>query len=207
MALAPVLSTLRQRLPLARRTWRELDGERPAADARQAAVLVALTNVHEPEVLLGRRATHLPLHPGEIAFAGGKREPADDSPWVTALREAREEVAMPGHVVAPIGELAPLFTRTGFEVFPCVAVIPPGLDYSVDPAEFDSVFQSPLSMFADRSIFRLETMSDGTRERRVPHYQVGRDNVWGVTAAILAQLANVAYDAGLDLERNWAAKP
>lgn len=208
MALQDILRTLQEQLPLARRPWRELDAERRGADeAPQAAVLVALTNLPEPEVLLGRRATHLPLHPGEIAFAGGKREAGDDSPWATALREAEEEVAMPGDAVAPLGELEPLFTRTGFEVFPCVAMIPPGLAYAVDPAEFDSVFHAPLRVFADRSIFRLETMSDGVRERRVPHYQVGDDNVWGVTAAILAQLANVAYDAGLDLERNWTVKP
>jgi hypothetical protein len=33
----------------------------------------------------------------------------------------------------------------------------------------------------------------------VPHYQINDDNVWGVTAAVLAQLANIALDAGLDL--------
>ena len=31
-------------------------------------------------------------------------------------------------------------------------------------------------------------------------HPLGDDNVWGVTAAILAQLANLAYDAGLDLQ-------
>ena len=41
----------------------------------------------------------------------------------------------------------------------------------------------------------------------VPHYQIGADNIWGVTAAVLAQLANVAYDAGLDLQRDWTVKP
>ena len=54
---------------------------------------------------------------------------------------------------------------------------------------------------------RLETMFDGEHTRRVPHYQLGDDNVWGVTAAVLAQLANVAYDAGFDLQRNWKEKP
>ena len=45
------------------------------------------------------------------------------------------------------------------------------------------------------------------RERRVPHYQMEDDNIWGVTAAVLAMLANLAYDAGLDLERDWKIKP
>jgi hypothetical protein len=77
----------------------------------------------------------------------------------------------------------------------------------VDPGEFDSVFMPPLQTFADPELFRLETMWDGEHTRRVPHYQLGEDNVWGVTAAILAQLANLAYDAGFDLQRNWKEKP
>ena len=41
----------------------------------------------------------------------------------------------------------------------------------------------------------------------MPHYQMEDDNIWGVTAAVLAMLANLAYDAGLDLERDWKIKP
>jgi 8-oxo-dGTP pyrophosphatase MutT (NUDIX family) len=168
---------------------------------------VALTEEAEPRVLLGRRAMHLPLHPGEIAFAGGKRELEDLSPWETATREAMEEVGLPLGMIQPLGELEPLMTRTGFEVFPCVASVPAAPDLVVDPGEFDSVFFAPLAVFGDPAIFRLETMSYGSESRRVPHYQVGQDNVWGVTAAILALLANVAYDAGLDLQRDWKQQP
>ena len=193
---------LESELPLADRAW---DG--PMGQRREAAVLVALTAESSPQVILGRRAMHLPLHPGEVAFPGGKREPEDDTPWVTALREAMEEVGLEEGLVHRLGELAPLITRTGFEVYPCVARVPDTVDMVVDPAEFDSVFLLPLEVFADREIFRLESMSDGKRTRMVPHYQVGSDNIWGVTAAVLAQLANVAYDAGLELQRNWTIEP
>ncbi len=157
--------------------------------------------------MLGRRAQHLPLHPGEIAFPGGKREAEDVTPWATARRESLEEVGLAAELIRPLGELQPLITRTGFEVHPCVAQVPGELELVVDPAEFDSVFLSPLETYADRALFRLEEMSDGERTRMVPHYQVGSDNVWGVTAAILAQLSNVAYDAGLDLQRDWQVRP
>ena len=88
-----------------------------------------------------------------------------------------------------------------------MARVPCGLDLVVDPSEFDSVFMQRLEIFADRNLFRLEAMSDGSRTRMVPHYQVGDDNIWGVTAAVLAQLANLAFDAGLDLKRNWTVAP
>lgn len=197
---AGVLQRLESKLPLYQDPWvRPLDNEQWP----QAAVLVALTEEAEPGVLLGRRAMHLPLHPGEIAFAGGKREAEDYSPWETANREAMEEVGLPANCIQPLGELEPLVTRTGFEVFPCVASVPAAPQLVVDAAEFDSVFFTPLSVFANPGLFRLETMSDGKRARKVPHYQIGQDNVWGVTATILVLLANVAYDAGFDLQRDW----
>ena len=199
-----VFGRLASGLPLHVRDW----GVAGAVDqVPQAAVLVALTDGPRPEVILGRRAMHLLLHPGEVAFPGGKREQEDVSPWMTATREALEEVGLGEELVSPLGELSPLITRTGFEVHPCVARVPAELALVVDPGEFSSVFQLPLATFADTGLFRLEELLDGQRTRKVPHYQVGDDNIWGVTAAVLAQLANVAYDAGLDLQRNWKLKP
>jgi 8-oxo-dGTP pyrophosphatase MutT (NUDIX family) len=199
-----ILQRVETRLPLEKNRWERSLGE---AQWPQAAVLVALTAEAEPRVLLGRRAMHLPLHPGEIAFAGGKREPEDYSPWQTAERETMEEVGLSADLIEPLGELEPLITRTGFEVFPCIARVPAAPALVVNREEFDSVFFVSLSAFADPELFRLETMTYGSSARRVPHYQMGGDNVWGVTAAILALLANVAYDAGFDLERNWNQQP
>lgn len=199
-----VLQRLDMRLPLDGLEW---DTARGDASLPEAAVLVALTDEREPRVVLGRRTQQMKHHPGEIAFPGGKREPGDLTPWATAKREAMEEVGLPAGEVHPLGELQPLVTRTNFEVHPCIARVPDDLEFVVDPREFDSVFTRPLSVFADRKIFRLETYDIDGRKRKAPHYQVGDDDVWGVTAAILAMLANLAYDAGLDLERDWNRKP
>lgn len=199
-----ILQRIETALPLHEHDWNSPMGQ---GEWPQAAVLVALTEEAEPRVLLGRRAMHLTFHPGEIAFAGGKRDLSDVSPWQTARREAMEEVGLPTGLIHPLGELDPLLTRTGFEVHPCVARIPTAPHLVVDPGEFDSVFFAPLAVFADAAKFRLETMSDGRHTRKVPHYQLGGDNVWGVTAAILVLLVNVAYDAGLDLQRDWKQAP
>lgn len=199
-----IIQRIESGLPLHENAWDSPMGE---GQWPQAAVLVALTEEAEPRVLLGRRAMHLSLHPGEIAFAGGKREPTDVSPWHTAQRETMEEVGLPERAIRPLGELEPMITRTGFEVFPCIAAVPRAPELVVDPGEFDSVLFTSLSVFADAELFRMETMSDGKRARKVPHYQVGKENVWGVTAAILVQLANVAYDAGFDLQRDWKQEP
>ncbi|NQX89933.1 MAG: CoA pyrophosphatase [Halioglobus sp.] len=184
--------------------WASTMGE---AEHPQAAVLVALTEELEPRVLLGRRAAHLSLHPGEVAFVGGKRETVDGSPWDTATREAMEEVGLPQQSLHSLGELPPLLTRTGFEVYPCMASVQAAPELEVDRGEFDSVFFVPLVRFSDEGLYRLEVMHDGECARKVPHYQLGEDSIWGVTAAILVLLVNVAYDAGLDLERRWKQTP
>ena len=158
---ARLLQRLQAALPLECPAW---DGS-----GLQAGVLVALTDETEPRVLLGRRALHLPLHPGEVAFPGGKRESADRGPWDTALREAEEEVCCLPDRVRRVGELAPLVTRSGFTIHPCVAVIPADLPLRADPSEVAE-----------------------------PHFRLHRDTVWGTTARVLLSLVNLGLQAELD---------
>ena len=50
----------------------------------------------EARVVLTKRPEHLPSHQGEIAFPGGKIDPAvDASAADAALREAEEEIGLP----------------------------------------------------------------------------------------------------------------
>ncbi|MFT6051126.1 MAG: 8-oxo-dGTP pyrophosphatase MutT (NUDIX family) [Halioglobus sp.] len=187
-----IAKRLQEHLPLAQLPWR--------GSGLQAGVLVAITDEREPNVILGRRAAHLRLHPGEIAFPGGKREVEDATPWATALREAHEEIGLQPELVTPLGELPPLYTRTHFQVHPCVALVPETFDRVVDPEELDSVFFTPLATLASGRHYHLEKMQDNGVTRWVPHYQINGDNIWGVTAQILVQVVNLALGANLELD-------
>src|SRR6478609_10739370 len=61
---------------------------------RPAAVLVPVVDHAEPTVLLTQRAQHLPNHPGQISFPGGKIEASDQTPLGAALRETEEEIGL-----------------------------------------------------------------------------------------------------------------
>lgn len=191
-ASARLFQRLQAALPLRDPVW---DG-----GGRQAGVLVALTDEAEPRVLLGRRALHLSLHPGEVAFPGGKREPGDRGPWATALREAEEEVCCLPDRVRPLGELAPLITRSGFTIHPCVAVIPPDLPLRADPNEVAELLLLPLQQFANPCGWHVRNLPDPADERpvRVPHFHLSRDTVWGTSARVLLMLVNLGLEAGLD---------
>src|SRR6185312_9185899 len=72
---------------------------------RPAAVLVPVVDRAEPTVLLTQRAQHLPNHPGQISFPGGKIEKSDADPMAAALRETEEEIGLDRAHAEPLGYL------------------------------------------------------------------------------------------------------
>lgn len=68
--------------------------ERPTRHTRQAAVLIPIVNRPQPTLLLTQRAADMRKHPGQVAFPGGARDKQDTSLYITALREAQEEIGL-----------------------------------------------------------------------------------------------------------------
>ncbi len=179
-----------------------VDGSLP-----QSAVLVLIDNLgSEPRVLLTRRAQHLRLHAGEVAFPGGQCDPGDPHPWATALREAEEEVAVSPDLVEFLGFMTPLVTRTGIQVTPCVGRLRSATPYVPNRDELDCIFEAPLAFFAQADNLQLDEFIYGERVRGVPRYEYEDFTIWGITAAILARLVNLALNAGLDLEDYWKGR-
>jgi 8-oxo-dGTP pyrophosphatase MutT (NUDIX family) len=170
-------------------------------------VLVPLREAAEDtRVVLAKRAGHLRLHAGEIAFPGGKCEAQDHSVWDTALREAMEETGLPPEAAEPLGALRPLVTRSGIEVTPCVARLDPAVQLTPNPEELDLLFEVPVAFFADRQKLEFEPFEYGGRQRLVPCYQWRTHRIWGVTAAMLVMLVNAGFDAGIKLDAYWRGR-
>jgi 8-oxo-dGTP pyrophosphatase MutT (NUDIX family) len=164
----------------------------PSAALRPAAVLVPLIE-HEGgwSVLLTQRTAHLSAHAGQISFPGGRIEAADTDAVAAALRETEEEVGLARDHVSVIGRLDTYVTGTGFEITPIVGVIAPPYQLTIDPYEVAEAFEVPLSYVLDpRNHNRTERESAGrTRVFFVLPYE-GR-NIWGATAGMLVNLAEV----------------
>lgn len=162
----------------------------PAEKAlRQAAVLVPLVErAHGPQVLLTRRTEVLRYHPGQIAFPGGRIEPADPDPVAAALREAREEVGLAESASSPLGYLDPFVTITGFHVFPVVARVAGDFVAAPDPSEVAEAFEVPLGWLLDPANARSVDIEFQGRPRRVLEFQHGGYRIWGATAAMLVNL-------------------
>jgi 8-oxo-dGTP pyrophosphatase MutT (NUDIX family) len=164
----------------------------PSAALRPAAVLVPLIDHQDGmTVLLTQRTAHLSAHAGQIAFPGGRIEEADADAVAAALRETEEEVGLPREHVAVIGRLDTYVTGTGFEITPIVGIVTPSYTLTIDPYEVAEAFEVPLAYILDkRNHNRQERESAGrTRVFFVLPYE-GR-NIWGATAGMLVNLAEV----------------
>ena len=167
--------------------------EPPPPPLKPAAVLVPIVEHADAlTVLLTKRTDHLADHAGQVSFPGGRIEPEDPDPERAALREAHEEVGLPADRVELVGRLDIYRTRTGFEVVPVVGLVRPPLDdLKPDPYEVAEVFEVPLSFILDPINHELHTreLRGMTRTFYVLPYQ-GR-NIWGATAGMLVNLAQV----------------
>jgi 8-oxo-dGTP pyrophosphatase MutT (NUDIX family) len=164
----------------------------PSAALRPAAVLVPL--IDHPDgmtVLLTQRTAHLSAHAGQISFPGGRIEAQDADEIAAALRETEEEVGLPRELISVIGRLDTYVTGTGFEITPIVGIVTPRYTLAIDPNEVAEAFEVPLSYVLDPSNHnRTERESAGrTRVFFVLPYE-GR-NIWGATAGMLVNLAEV----------------
>lgn len=158
-------------------------------DYRDAAVLIPVI-AREPEatVLLTVRTAHLAAHAGQIAFPGGKVEPADGSPAAAAIREAEEEVGLEPGLVDPLGYADPYLTRTGYRIYPVLGRVDPHLNLTLNRNEVDDAFEVPLAF-----LMTPENHRQGSREllgRPRTFYEMPFEGryIWGITAGIIRGL-------------------
>jgi len=160
---------------------------------RPAAVLVPVVDHAEPTVLLTQRAQHLPDHAGQVSFPGGKIEAADANPLESALREAREEIGLDRHVVAPIGYLDLYMTTLGYRIVPVIARVKPGFSLTLNTAEVDATFEVPLGFLMDQANVQRHSREWQGMTRHYYAITFGERYIWGVTAGILRNLYDRIY--------------
>ncbi|MEO1575322.1 MAG: CoA pyrophosphatase [Pseudomonadota bacterium] len=152
----------------------------------EAAVLCALVpGTRGLEVVLTRRVESLRHHAGQVSFPGGRADEGDADAEATALREAHEEIGLPGDAVTPLGRLNELPTITGFRVTPVVGLVHREVPLVANPDEVATVFRVPLDwLFDERNV---TTTQREFRGHTVDIYRFDwRDEViWGATAAMI----------------------
>jgi 8-oxo-dGTP pyrophosphatase MutT (NUDIX family) len=160
---------------------------------KPAAVLIPVVEREEPMVLLTQRTAHLPQHPGQIAFPGGKIDAGDASPLAAALREADEEIGLAGNVIDPIGYLDVYMTTLGFRIVPVVARVTPDFALTLNPDEVDNAFEVPLSFVMELTNHQTHSREWQGMTRTFYAIPFGERYIWGVTAGIFRNLYERIY--------------
>ncbi len=165
-----------------------------------AAVLVPLVLREDgPFVLLTQRTAHLAHHAGQISFPGGRMEAEDDNPIATALRETEEEIGLDRRHVEVAGDLDPYVTITGFRVIPVVGLISPPFSLTPDSFEVAEIFEVPLPFLLDRRNHHRHHRLTADGQKRY-YYAIPYQEryIWGATAAMLVNLAEILHPGGHD---------
>lgn len=170
------------------------DGHRfhPEKALRPAAVLIPV--VHRPEaglsVLFTRRTAHLRNHGGQISFPGGRAEPDDGSPAVTALRETEEEIGLARSHVEVLGTLSEYVTVTAYRVTPVVGLVTGLFELSPDGSEVAEVFEVPLAHLLDPTNHQRNTVLQNSWQREYYAVPYGEYYIWGATAGMVMNFYN-----------------
>lgn len=164
------------------------------AERRDAAVLVPVV-VREPElgVILTVRTEHLPNHPGQIAFPGGKVDEGDAGAIGAALREAEEEAGLARAFVEPLGFLDGYLTRTAYHIVPVVALVKPGFTLTPAPSEVSAVFEVPLRFLMSVENHARHSLNWKGAERFFYAMPYGERYIWGATAGMIRNLYDRLY--------------
>lgn len=160
---------------------------------RPAAVLVPIVEHQEPTVLLTQRAQHLPDHPGQVSFPGGKIDASDESPLASALREAHEEIGLDRQFVEALGYTDLYMTTLGYRVVPVIARVKPGFALKLNLREVDAVFEVPLAYLMDQRNVQRHSRDWQGMTRHYYAITFGERYIWGVTAGILRNLHDRIY--------------
>jgi 8-oxo-dGTP pyrophosphatase MutT (NUDIX family) len=205
----------RVRAALAARPARTLD----VPGFRRAGVLVPiLARPSGPTLLFTRRTDTLPHHKGEISFPGGGCAPREDA-VAAALREADEEVGLPPTSVELLGALDDVPSIARYVVTPVVAAVmspPPSfvpalaevsepfelsLGGLLDPANRRAALWDPARLPPEATAALVavqvpfEEVDAATGHWRVWSFHADPSRiVWGLTARVLADLLDRAFE-------------
>lgn len=161
---------------------------------RAAVALMLSDPQHEPEVLFIERA-HRTGDPwsGQMAFPGGRVDPADPSLREAAERETREELGVRLDDAQLLGRIDDLEGRPRRIVVSCF-VYRLNLPVTLNPnVEVEQAFWVPLSELLDRRRAVAFAHPDDRRQL-YPGIRVGTDHrhtVWGLTHRFLGNFFQV----------------
>ncbi len=167
----------------------------------EAAVSLVLRPLESGLQFLAIKRTENERDPwsGHMALPGGRREPSDESLWMTAVRETREEVGVDllrwGTLLGRLDDVVPGSRRIpSIAISPFVVAVGPEV-VARTSSEVERAVWLPLDVVVEerhRGSLRLDMVPD----RDFPTIEYRGHVIWGLTLRILAQFEEILKAIG-----------
>lgn len=169
------------------------------SDPSAAAVLLLLYPIGTVwHLALTKRHTYKGSHSGQISFPGGKREDSDTSLQETALRETQEEIGVNCTHSDCVGQLSQLHIPvSNFMVSPYVAIVSGRPEMKKDDHEVKHIIEIPLELILNDKYKSTTEITNDKYHFNTPIYQLEDDYIWGATAMILSEFAEILKRCGI----------
>ena len=175
-------------------------GRPPVDDLRKAAVLIAITDSDNPELIYTLRSNKVGSHGGEVSFPGGMYEVEDENLEKTALRESKEETGLDIAKVNILGPIDTVVSRFNISVTPYVGIVPNNIELNNNSDEIEACFKVPLSFLLQDKRHRNDEINRDGDIFFMPAYEYDSYIIWGLTAMMTVDFLNIALDARIDLK-------
>lgn len=164
--------------------------DEPVEPGRRRSGVMAILYPYgsETHALLIKRSENLRQHPGQIAFPGGLYDEEDGDFLTTALRETKEEIGLTVPRSKVIGRLSQVFTLTGIEINPFVAVLGEEPECEPNASEVEEVLRAPLAPL----LATKRRDEDYPLDKKMFTFWFGKHKIWGATARLLNEMAQLS---------------
>ena len=140
-----------------------------------------------------KRTEYEGVHSGQVSLPGGMYKEEDGSLMKTALREANEETGMDISSVTIIGKLTPLHIPvSNVNVHAFVGVTGSRPVFIHDPAEVQYLIEESLDEILSEVNHKTKSMTLFGNEVTVPYFDIRGNHIWGATAMIMSEFAEIA---------------
>lgn len=134
-------------------------GTPPIEELKKAAVLIAVTDGSEPELIYTLRSNKVGTHGGEVSFPGGMYEEEDGDLKFTALRESEEETGLDISKVDLLGPTDTVVSRFNISVTPYVGIVPNDIKLNNNSDEIEACFRVPVKFLLEDKRFRNDEIN------------------------------------------------
>ncbi len=167
--------------------------------AKESSVFILLFEEKgEWFIPLIKRPVYNGVHSGQISMPGGKRDEEDRDILQTAFRETEEEIGITADLITHVGTLTKLFIpNSNFLVTPQVGLIKSTPIFQREPEEVEEIIKLPFASLFDKSMIKSFERKINNHPINAPYYCCDEYVVWGATAMILSEFAEVIKESTL----------